>query len=172
MHPSHGLAWSHTLWEHKMPQGHEFTLTCALIYPLNSTPVWLHAAPHTYQLVRDHSLEDWHTCTACGSISLHRRMRHRVNMPMQVHQAGQDCSILKICTHEAYYVSMLVKTSVYQCYPEHEQSEAQIRAEMITMALQYLSIDLIRYLQCLHCFKRRVAQAPCQPNAGLRCHNH
>ncbi len=52
------------------------------------------------------------------------------------------------------------------------QSEAQIRAEMITVALQSVSIDLVRYLWCLHCFKRLVAQAICQPNAGLRCHNH
>ncbi len=118
MHPSHGLAWSHTLWEHKMQQGHGCRLTCALIYPLNSTPEWLHAAPHTCQLVRDRSLGDWHTCTAWGSTSLHSHVRHRVIMPVQVHQAEQDCSILKICTHEAEYVSMLVKTPVYQCYPE------------------------------------------------------
>ncbi len=118
MHPSHGLAWSHTLWKHKMQQGHGFTLTCALISPLNSTPEWLHAAPHTYQLVRDHSLEDWHTCTAWGSTSLHSHVRHHVIMPVQVHQAEQDSSMLMICTHEAEYMSMLVKTLVYQCYPE------------------------------------------------------
>ena len=92
MHPSHGLAWSHTLWEHKMQQGHGFTLTCALIHPLHSMPEWLHAAPHTYQLVTDHSLEDWHICTAWGSTPFHSHMHHRVNMPVQVYQAEQDCS--------------------------------------------------------------------------------
>ncbi len=122
MHPSHVLAWSHTLWEDKMQQGHGFTLTCALIYPLNSMPVWLHAAVHTYQLVRDHSLQGWHTCTAWGPTSLHSHVQHRVIMPVQVHPAEQDCSMLKICTHEAAYVPMPGKTPVYHCYPKQRMS--------------------------------------------------
>ncbi len=88
MHPSHALHGA-THWEHKMQQGHGVTLTCALIYPLNSMPVWLHAAPHTYQLVRDHSLEDWHTCTAWGPTSLHNHVQQRVIMPY-----GLTCTLL------------------------------------------------------------------------------
>ncbi|DBA92401.1 TPA: hypothetical protein ACH3X1_002640 [Trebouxia sp. C0004] len=58
--------------------------------------------PHSSQLVRDHSLEDWHTCTAWGTTSLHVHVRHRVIMPVQVHQAEQDCSIFEDMLHIAW----------------------------------------------------------------------